>query len=111
VAEGGGLLNRYRGVNPYRGFESLLLRFNFSLRFQGSLLAKVALLYCTNSLSCTAIVPQIPRSLSKSAEVMFAAIIQASRNRKPPAFHSTPVFGFFGCVALSAKTARRGYQR
>ena len=26
VAEGGGLLNRYRGVNPYRGFESLLLR-------------------------------------------------------------------------------------
>ena len=30
MAEGGGLLNRYRGVNPYRGFESLLLRFLFS---------------------------------------------------------------------------------
>ena len=26
MAEGGGLLNRYRGLNPYRGFESLLLR-------------------------------------------------------------------------------------
>ena len=26
VAEGGGLLNRYRGLNSYRGFESLLLR-------------------------------------------------------------------------------------
>jgi hypothetical protein len=29
VAEGGGLLNRYRGLNSYRGFESLLLRHNF----------------------------------------------------------------------------------
>jgi hypothetical protein len=26
VAEGGGLLNRYRVVKPYRGFESLRLR-------------------------------------------------------------------------------------
>jgi hypothetical protein len=26
VAEGGGLLNRYRDLNPYRGFESLSLR-------------------------------------------------------------------------------------
>ena len=26
VAEGGGLLNRYRGLNPYRGFESPPLR-------------------------------------------------------------------------------------
>src|SRR5579864_1364376 len=26
VAEGGGLLNRYRGLNPYRGFESPSLR-------------------------------------------------------------------------------------
>jgi hypothetical protein len=26
VAEGGGLLNRYTGFNPYRGFESLRLR-------------------------------------------------------------------------------------
>ena len=28
VAEGGGLLNRYRVVKPYRGFESLRLRQN-----------------------------------------------------------------------------------
>jgi hypothetical protein len=34
VAEGGGLLNRYRVVKPYRGFESLRLRHPlFSLRF------------------------------------------------------------------------------
>ena len=26
MAEGGGLLNRYRGLNPYRGFESPSLR-------------------------------------------------------------------------------------
>ena len=26
MAEGGGLLNRYRDLNPYRGFESLSLR-------------------------------------------------------------------------------------
>ena len=26
VAEGGGLLNRYRALKPYRGFESLRLR-------------------------------------------------------------------------------------
>src|SRR5262249_14330507 len=31
VAEGGGLLNRYRGLNPYRGFESPPLR-HFGLR-------------------------------------------------------------------------------
>jgi hypothetical protein len=30
VAEGGGLLNRYRVVKPYRGFESLRLRQNLS---------------------------------------------------------------------------------
>ena len=29
MAEGDGLLNRYTGSNPYRGFESLLLRFRF----------------------------------------------------------------------------------
>jgi hypothetical protein len=28
VAEGGGLLNRYRALKPYRGFESPLLRPN-----------------------------------------------------------------------------------
>ena len=33
VAEGGGLLNRYRVVKPYRGFESLRLRQPPSLRF------------------------------------------------------------------------------
>ena len=31
VAEGGGLLNRYRVVKPYRGFESLRLRHIFGL--------------------------------------------------------------------------------
>ena len=31
MAEGGGLLNRYRVVKPYRGFESLRLR---QLRFR-----------------------------------------------------------------------------
>jgi hypothetical protein len=31
VAEGGGLLNRYRVVKPYRGFESLRLRQNFPI--------------------------------------------------------------------------------
>jgi hypothetical protein len=31
VAEGGGLLNRYRVVKPYRGFESLRLRQQFRL--------------------------------------------------------------------------------
>ena len=36
VAEGGGLLNRYRVVKPYRGFESLCLRHPFALtRFIG----------------------------------------------------------------------------
>ena len=44
MAEGGGLLNRYRGVNLYRGFESLLLRFGFCFKQQGSFLTKVALL-------------------------------------------------------------------
>jgi hypothetical protein len=29
VAEGGGLLNRYRGLNPYRGFESPSLRHSY----------------------------------------------------------------------------------
>ena len=33
MAEGGGLLNRYRGVNLYRGFESLLLRSYFPQKF------------------------------------------------------------------------------
>jgi hypothetical protein len=28
VAEGGALLRRYTGLNPYRGFESLSLRHN-----------------------------------------------------------------------------------
>src|SRR3984957_7456117 len=32
VAEGGGLLNRYRVVKPYRGFESLRLRQKISWR-------------------------------------------------------------------------------
>src|SRR6185369_12715666 len=32
VAEGGGLLNRYRVVKPYRGFESLRLRQSTELR-------------------------------------------------------------------------------
>jgi hypothetical protein len=32
VAEGGGLLNRYRVVKPYRGFESLRLRQNTVVR-------------------------------------------------------------------------------
>ena len=44
MAEGGGLLNRYRGVNPYRGFESLLLRHFFYFKHKGNLLAKAALL-------------------------------------------------------------------
>src|SRR6266576_480308 len=30
VAEGGGLLNRYRALKPYRGFESPLLRARFA---------------------------------------------------------------------------------
>jgi hypothetical protein len=38
VAEGGGLLNRYRGLNPYRGFESPSLR--------QLLLAKAGVLRC-----------------------------------------------------------------
>jgi hypothetical protein len=33
VAEGGGLLNRYRVVKPYRGFESLRLRQNCNRLF------------------------------------------------------------------------------
>jgi hypothetical protein len=32
VAEGGGLLNRYRVVKPYRGFESLRLRQCYTLK-------------------------------------------------------------------------------
>jgi hypothetical protein len=32
VAEGGGLLNRYRVVKPYRGFESLRLRQHYPVR-------------------------------------------------------------------------------
>ena len=31
MAEGGGLLNRYRVVKPYRGFESLRLRHHHTL--------------------------------------------------------------------------------
>ena len=39
MAEGGGLLNRYTGSFPYRGFESLLLRQNiFCNRSLGGLL-------------------------------------------------------------------------
>ena len=38
MAEGGGLLNRYRGLNPYRGFESPSLR--------QLLLAKAGVLRC-----------------------------------------------------------------
>ena len=34
VAEGGGLLNRYRVVKPYRGFESLRLRHLRPVRFR-----------------------------------------------------------------------------
>jgi hypothetical protein len=42
VAEGGGLLNRYRVVKPYRGFESLRLRqysfiFKYIKRYFGPL--------------------------------------------------------------------------
>lgn len=36
MAEGGGLLNRYRGLNPYRGFESHPLR-HFNAIFNGAL--------------------------------------------------------------------------
>jgi hypothetical protein len=35
VAEGGGLLNRYRVVKPYRGFESLRLRQNAPMKMMG----------------------------------------------------------------------------
>src|SRR5476651_409125 len=35
VAEGGGLLNRYRVVKPYRGFESLRLRHPSPCRASG----------------------------------------------------------------------------
>jgi hypothetical protein len=35
VAEGGGLLNRYRVVKPYRGFESLRLRQSMFSRLSG----------------------------------------------------------------------------
>jgi hypothetical protein len=35
-AEGGGLLNRYTGLNPYRGFESLRLRHLFEKYYESA---------------------------------------------------------------------------
>ena len=43
VAEGGGLLNRYRGVNLYRGFESLLLR---HFPFNSATVSRLSLVIC-----------------------------------------------------------------
>src|SRR5437868_8829628 len=44
VAEGGGLLNRYRVVKPYRGFESLRLRQNTNLRYRA--------IFCDRAADC-----------------------------------------------------------
>src|SRR6185437_12425639 len=89
VAEGGGLLNRYRLVKAYRGFESLRLRHPPSLRFgaasRRSFLAKPGAASATTDRfaeagRCAQHLGFIPRDLSASIGAACARNPAAPRN-------------------------------